>query len=248
MWGRLAHFRRITRWGWFVIYELGWVAVFTNIDLIIGKYGSEQAKVSWERFTHPHWGWRIWLIGALVIALVLMVEGSYRALREEEDKLKQEIAKRGRPEVIVTCDWPSNAGGSKIDALAKRNLVVKALTDIAALNVEIGDVILGKGTAHFKSIPLLERDSPQQVLSTIERANGSPVLTALAWNLETLIYDSYNDTVTDISKAWSPPTTIIASYMGADGRFWESVNELSYELFLQKGEMKHLEIREAQKH
>jgi hypothetical protein len=84
---RFAHFWRITRWGWFVIWELGWVTLFTNIDLIVGKYGSEQAKTYWERLTHPHWGWKVWLIGALVIAICFLIEGSFRTYSNLEGLL-----------------------------------------------------------------------------------------------------------------------------------------------------------------
>jgi len=87
----ISHLWRITRWGWFMIYEVSWVTTFTNLDLIIGKYGSERAKSTWERLTHLHWGWKSWLIGALIIALLFIIDGAYRDHKKEaEDRFKDE--------------------------------------------------------------------------------------------------------------------------------------------------------------
>lgn len=87
---RISHLKDIARWGWFVVYEVAWIAIFTNIDLIVGKYGSDRTRGMWEQLTHPHWGWHVWLIGALVIAIVFLFEGSYRTRREENEKFDEE--------------------------------------------------------------------------------------------------------------------------------------------------------------
>jgi hypothetical protein len=69
-----------------VIYEVGWLALYANLDLLIGKYGSERTKSVWEQWTHPQWGWKNWAIGALAITIVLLIEGSYRSHRDSENE------------------------------------------------------------------------------------------------------------------------------------------------------------------
>jgi hypothetical protein len=46
---RSKHLWQITRWGWFVTYELGWLFIYVNVDVVVGKYGSEKAKYIGER-------------------------------------------------------------------------------------------------------------------------------------------------------------------------------------------------------
>lgn len=97
MWlrNRLRHLRRITRWGWFVIYQLGW-AIFINIGALIGEWGSQKTKSLWERWTHPAWGWQVWLIGAFIIAILCIIEGSYRASREVEKERDEAVKERDK--------------------------------------------------------------------------------------------------------------------------------------------------------
>jgi hypothetical protein len=183
-------------------------AVFTGL----GIYAAWQEKTN-------HW-----IVGASLLAgLNLFLVAAFLAWNEQHQQLEAELAKRQRPDVIVTCDWPSSSGGSKLGDLLKRNLFVQVLNEVAAIEVQIQDVTLEKSTARFSVVPLLRKDKSEQVRSTIERPNGSPVLTALAWNLETLVYESYKDKVKDISNAWTPPIPIIACYRDADGRNWQSV-------------------------
>jgi len=97
---RLSHFGRITRWGWFVIYEVVWVALYTNIDIIVSEYGSQSQQALWHRLTHPHWGWKSWIIGALVIVILFLVDGSYRNHRELQrqiEKLRDDLQLVGGP-------------------------------------------------------------------------------------------------------------------------------------------------------
>jgi len=61
---RGSHLSKIIRWSRFVIYEISWLILFANLDLLIGKYGSDRTKTLWEQRTHPHWGWKTWVIGA----------------------------------------------------------------------------------------------------------------------------------------------------------------------------------------
>jgi hypothetical protein len=108
---RFLHFWRITRLGWFVIYEVGWVFLYLNIDFMIEKFGTPSQKSYWEHLTHPQWGWKIWAIGALVILIFFLIEGSYRSYCEIEEKLgkaegeMKEAEKRfseiGGPELFI---------------------------------------------------------------------------------------------------------------------------------------------------
>jgi len=89
---RLTHAKQITRWGWVVIYEIGWGALFINADFIIEKYGTESQKTYWEHITHPNWGWKSWAIGALIIFILFVIEGSYRLERERKEAQQKKEA------------------------------------------------------------------------------------------------------------------------------------------------------------
>jgi hypothetical protein len=104
---RLSHLRKITRWGWFVIWEVGWLGLFTNIDLVVSKYGSARVQYNWERLTHPHWGWTTWVIGALTIAVFFLWEGSYREHHKDAGTISQLetlLSKQPRPQLIIAFD------------------------------------------------------------------------------------------------------------------------------------------------
>jgi hypothetical protein len=105
---RFAYLWEITRWGWFVIYELGWALFYLNIDFLIGKYGSEPTNTIWDRITHPHWSWKNWLIGALAIILLLLLEGAYRLNSKQERNsqaqislLEQKIEAFPKPKILL---------------------------------------------------------------------------------------------------------------------------------------------------
>jgi hypothetical protein len=43
------------------------------------------------------------------------------------------------------------------------------------------------------------------------------------------------------------PIRITAHYKDSHGREWETINELNYNIFLEQGDMRHIEIREVTK-
>lgn len=78
-----------------------------------------------------------WIVlSSVVAALIFFFIAAYRIWREEHQKLEAEIAKRARPEVALT--WGSAS-----------QLLVEALSDTPALNVQIRPVSLDRWTARF---------------------------------------------------------------------------------------------------
>jgi hypothetical protein len=133
---RLSHLWRITRWGWFVGYEVMWLTIFVNVDLLIGKYGSERAKLTWERWSHPHFGWQGWAIGALLILCAFLWEGSFRSHRELE-KVFEEKEKKfndGRPKILIRYLGSRQLPGN---TLTLEHIVFENLGGRSAHNVRI---------------------------------------------------------------------------------------------------------------
>ncbi|HTM90172.1 MAG TPA: hypothetical protein VL155_18350 [Terriglobales bacterium] len=79
---RLRHFCSISQLGWAGV-ALVWSA-FWALDSSIEKWGTPDLKSSWNSYTgHLRFGsWQVWLIGVLLIALIMLFEGSYRHHRE----------------------------------------------------------------------------------------------------------------------------------------------------------------------
>jgi hypothetical protein len=101
---RLRHIRDVAKWWWALVAAL-W-STFWIADSVIEKWGSATVKTWWDAHTqHFPTDWQTWLIGLLVIALLLILEGSYQhsecmakaasaeasALRELAASLKEEL-------------------------------------------------------------------------------------------------------------------------------------------------------------
>lgn len=144
LWGRLSHLWKISRWGWFVIYQLFWLGVFTNIDVLVGKYGSDQAKSIWEQWTHPHFGWKNWAIGALLILVAFLFEGSFRNHREQEEKSRSERLGLESTQAMIVRDY-----SHKIAGLEKELAEEKSKEKAPKLFLEYSAAVAARyGTTH----------------------------------------------------------------------------------------------------
>ena len=122
--------------------------------------------------------------------------------------------------------------------MLNRRLVLKNLSDKAALNVQILDIDLPKGTAQFNNVPLIEKSKPHPIECSVKRGDGFQLLNA--WDLESLIAmhaesASLTDPVINVP--------ILVRYQDASDSTWESVSEIVYDVFLGKGQIKFKEIR-----
>jgi hypothetical protein len=52
--------------------------VLANADFAISKFASVEFQSKWNLWWHPNWSGQVWLVGLLVIALLMIWEGSYR--------------------------------------------------------------------------------------------------------------------------------------------------------------------------
>jgi hypothetical protein len=87
---RLKHIRSIAKWWWALVAAL-W-STFWIADGAIGKWGSQTVKAWWDAHTeHLPTNWQAWLIGLLGIALLLILEGSYRRSVAVESEHKSEV-------------------------------------------------------------------------------------------------------------------------------------------------------------
>jgi hypothetical protein len=74
---RWSHVKDIGKVWWLVV--LGLWGTFWTLDAVIAKWGSIQCRELWDRCTlHFPLDWRFGLIGALIILVLLLIEGSFR--------------------------------------------------------------------------------------------------------------------------------------------------------------------------
>lgn len=227
-----------------MLIEVLW-AIISNADLAISKWGSERVKAAWEGWLHPHWSWKTWMIGALLIAIVLLVEGSYQWHSKQEDEterelagkqkeLDEEIAKRSRPEVVPICDW-KRSERSPIESNV-RALILKTLTDVAALNVKVRDIELKNGTADFRAIPLLTGKCEERPYCVIGRKNTHYAM----WDLYTLVQHSCEAAGFKMSEIEIP---VVVDYLDTHGTKHQSVSVLRYDPFLGTGRIEDTKFR-----
>ncbi len=86
----IKHLKNIAKW-WWALIAAAWSA-FWIADSIIGKWGSPKVKGWWDTYTqHFPSNWETWLIGLLVIALALIIWGSYQHSKANTNAAKAEI-------------------------------------------------------------------------------------------------------------------------------------------------------------
>ncbi|MGB8524416.1 MAG: hypothetical protein WCD43_15740, partial [Candidatus Acidiferrales bacterium] len=203
----------------------------------------------------PHWHWWVWVVVFLSLLLPAVLEASYRVIRDQEvwvegkilrmaAELHAAVAKHGRPEVVVTCDWPSAVSTNRTKNSGE--LLLKVLSDIPAMDVCIYDIEFPQeiGTAKFEVVRLLEKSEPKTLPCRVEtvfedRKKGHTTRTRMT--MEGFIKRAYE--VLPLNDLEIPPIRIIAHYKDSHGRGWESVNELNYDTFIEAGDMKLIEIR-----
>jgi hypothetical protein len=142
--------------------------------------------------------------------------------------LADEIADRKRPEVVVICDW-KRGDNAPIERDA-RALILKTLTDVAALDVKVQDIEQENGTARFNLVSLLAGKSELRPYCSIERENTSYAL----WDLFSLVKHSCESSGEKMSEREIP---IIVDYRDTHGTWHQSLNILRYDWFLGKGEV-----------
>jgi hypothetical protein len=176
----------------------------------------------------------------LCISVVLFYIGAYLAWSKKDAELETLIANRAAPEVVVTCDWPALASHpTTLRRLLGRRLILKTLSDVAALDVEVQAIPLGEWTAHFKMLPLLEQSAPKEVECYIERTEG-PLATTSVWDFEALVRAAVVASGLELQPFHVP---VIVHYKDSHNGRWEGINELSYDAFLEKGEVHFIRRR-----
>ena len=151
-----------------------------------------------------------------------------------EESLRDEIAKRARPEVIPICDWKRN--DHKPIERNVQALTLRTLTDTPALDVKVHDIVQAKGTAGFRVISLIAGQSEAIPYCEVGRDNSSYAM----WDLFTLVKHSCEATGKKMSGIEIP---VVVDYRDAHGTWYESVNVLRYDWFLGTGEISNTGFR-----
>jgi hypothetical protein len=184
----------------------------------------------------PSWPLWVWVvIGLSLLTLTILkasseVIGKYEGEAETQiakiqARLDEEIAKRGRPEVSVTCDWKLDHSPRTIISSHPKALILKTLTEIAAFDVQVHEIKQSKGTAKFKVISRLDGNSEISPICTIERDDTVFAM----WDLHSLVEQSIQAQGLKMSEIEIP---IVVDYKDSHGTAWQGVYELRYDPFL----------------
>jgi hypothetical protein len=69
-------------------------SIISSADTLVSKYGSTEFKEVWDKeWIAPKWGWKVWIIGALIITVAFMFEFTFRVIRKRETELETELKK-----------------------------------------------------------------------------------------------------------------------------------------------------------
>jgi hypothetical protein len=205
----------------------------------------------WPKLPWPY------AVAALAIAAVfIMLEGGSRwhketldaaAIKEKsiiceyEKKISDEIAKRKSPKIVVRCDWNGRIPGRERMnpfGVEEHDLILVMLSEVPALNVSIKTISSNAGSARFETIRIVRETQP--IACTIEfSSERGPVF---MHDLQYFIRTSFKDEIS-LLQTESPPIPIVVTYEDADGGAWESVNELVYEFFGDRADVRPVEIR-----
>lgn len=193
----------------------------------------------------PHWPWWSWALLGLVVLLFTILNASSNVILKYENqadalvqnaeiRLKDEIAKRVRPEVIPICNWKRNE--HKPIERNVQSLILKTLTDTSALDVKVQDIVQATGTASFRVIGLIPGKADAIPYCEIGTRNTSYAM----WDLFTLVKYSCIETEKKMSEIEIP---IVVDYRDAHGTWYQSLNVLRYDWFLGTGEISNTGFR-----
>jgi hypothetical protein len=73
---RWEHLKQVARWWWAMVIT-AWT-LLSLADFIMGKMSPDRKAVWDAMWITPKWGWKVWIIGLLVITVLMLFEGSYR--------------------------------------------------------------------------------------------------------------------------------------------------------------------------
>jgi hypothetical protein len=115
---RWLHIKSIGK-PWWILVVGAWGAFWTA-DAVIAKYGNQQVKDTWDKYTlHFPLDWKIGVIGLLAILVLLLVEGSFRnhrqtmadhitALGSLQGELNSATAHGVKGSTTLDRDWPGD--------------------------------------------------------------------------------------------------------------------------------------------
>ncbi len=82
---RWQHAKAVFGWWWLSV-NAAW-GCLTAADTLVSKWASESFRRAWDSYWRlPKWGWKVWVIGFLLITLICAFEASYRIVRDASEK------------------------------------------------------------------------------------------------------------------------------------------------------------------
>jgi hypothetical protein len=136
---RTEHFKAVFGAWWAVVTAI-W-SLISSADTLVGKYGSDSLKKWWDAAWTPKWGWKVWIIGLLIITLAFVLEFTFREIRKKETDFQQQLDeekdKNQRPDYKGTI-YEVFVGPAAYFHLPNKELIVVSKEDsIVAINVGI---------------------------------------------------------------------------------------------------------------
>lgn len=217
--------------------------LYASADFCIQKWGSERWKEKWDSLVVPsRLGWKGSLIVLLSITVIVMFFHAVAHIKKREQEMEKELsderAKAERPQVIVTCDWIS-----AVSTMRGRNsgqLILKVLNDVPALDVCVQEIEFPNSTkARFEVVRIVEKSQAQSVPCSIEKRDEKLTSSMI------MTFESCVKRMSDFlpkNDLCVGPIKVIAQYRDMYGRYWQSISELTYNVFTEEGDMQYIDI------
>jgi uncharacterized membrane protein len=247
---------RFSSWAEMFKAKLMWL--LAGIWTLVGVFDLVKTEFLPERFQSYtalrgmlFFSWRTWIFVLLLILIGVILEGGHAAITKRDERinlsiketantkaqllaqLDEEISKRGRPEVIAICDWKRN----ERDAIQSnmKSILLKTLTEMAALDVQVHSIEQELGTVSFKDISLLSGNSEIKPY-----CSGEFKTSLVFWDLFSLVKESYESSGKKMSDLEIP---ITIDYRDTHGLWHQSLNVLRYDWFLGTGQIHNIGFR-----
>jgi hypothetical protein len=205
-------------------YALMASAVFTFLGIYVA---ARDRSAQWA-----FWASIFIALALLLVAAFLAWKEQYLEVLERSSDLQEEIAKRGRPEIVLECDWPQQPGiQMPFQTVSRRTIGLRSGTpERFAFNVQIQEIANAGGViAKFDLIPRISGADVFPVTVDIEDQGN-----LLRHDFERFVRGEWPKTMN--AENLDPVVVPISiRYQDADGRTYESLNEIHYDRWLCSG-------------
>ena len=148
------------------------------------------------------------------------------------------------PQVVLSCEWPAQTSRGEISGVhvvLNRPFVLKNLSDVAATNVQIESILRATGTIEFRAVSLLEKGKDVRLTPVVKTARGHGVR-----DFENILQDEEPNLLSGPApEAYTIRLPMTVTYNDLHGNKFESLHELTYDLYDRSGDIAPKGIRQV---